>query len=171
MIYKSLSSWFYFRNHKIYLHFLLILPLEIISMGLCKKDVTPVLTHWSYVFLVLTHRSGVITWNSCSSVWYKTTVVSSVGNSHRSTGLRPTTLEEDRELFVDFSLILCLWIEISRHEDLQLFLTEFQTLVGSQNFGHQQWWSFVYGLPKLVANVISQFQYLVNTVVTASSLV
>ena len=26
------------------------------SMGLCKKDVTPLLTHWSYVFLALTHR-------------------------------------------------------------------------------------------------------------------
>ena len=25
------------------------------SMGLCKKDVTPLLTHWSYVFLALTH--------------------------------------------------------------------------------------------------------------------
>ena len=26
-----------------------------ISMGWCKKDVTPLLTHWSYVFLALTH--------------------------------------------------------------------------------------------------------------------
>ena len=26
-----------------------------ISMGLCKKDVTPSLVHWSYVFLALTH--------------------------------------------------------------------------------------------------------------------
>ena len=26
------------------------------SMGLCEKDVTPLLTHWSYVFLALTHR-------------------------------------------------------------------------------------------------------------------
>ena len=26
------------------------------SMGLCKKDVTPLLTHWSYVFRALTHR-------------------------------------------------------------------------------------------------------------------
>ena len=25
-------------------------------MGYCKKDVTPVLTHWSYVFLALTYR-------------------------------------------------------------------------------------------------------------------
>ena len=32
------------------------------SMGQCKKDVTPLLTHWSYVFLALTHRfdSGCI---------------------------------------------------------------------------------------------------------------
>ena len=28
----------------------------IISMGLCKKDVTPLLMHLSYVFLALTHR-------------------------------------------------------------------------------------------------------------------
>ena len=26
-----------------------------ISMALCKKDVTPLLTHWSYVFLALNH--------------------------------------------------------------------------------------------------------------------
>ena len=25
-------------------------------MGYCKKDVTPLLTHWSYVFLAITHR-------------------------------------------------------------------------------------------------------------------
>ena len=36
----------------------------------------------------------------------------SVGNSHRSTGPRPTTLEEDWKLFVDFSSILYLWFEI-----------------------------------------------------------
>ena len=39
-------------------------------------------------------------------------VENSVGNSHRSAGLRLTTLEEDREFFVDFSLILYLWFEI-----------------------------------------------------------
>ena len=31
-----------------------------ISMGLCKKDVTPLLSHWSYVFLSLTHRYEVV---------------------------------------------------------------------------------------------------------------
>ena len=30
--------------------------LNIISMGKYKKDVTPLLTHWSYVILALTHR-------------------------------------------------------------------------------------------------------------------
>ena len=33
----------------------------IISMGWCKKDVTPLLTHWSYVFLAQTHRSYPMT--------------------------------------------------------------------------------------------------------------
>ena len=42
----------------------------------------------------------------------------SVGNSHRSVSPRPTTLEEDRELFVNFSLILCLWFEI---QDLRAY--------------------------------------------------
>ena len=27
-----------------------------ISMGYCKKDLTPLLMHWSYIFLALTHR-------------------------------------------------------------------------------------------------------------------
>ena len=29
---------------------------DTMSMDQCKKDVTPLLTHWSYVFLTLTHR-------------------------------------------------------------------------------------------------------------------
>ena len=29
---------------------------EFISMGQCKKDVIPLLTHWSFVFFALTHR-------------------------------------------------------------------------------------------------------------------
>ena len=29
---------------------------QITTMGWCKKDVTPLLMHWSYVFVVLTHR-------------------------------------------------------------------------------------------------------------------
>ena len=31
-----------------------------ISMGLCKKDITPVLQQWNYVFLALTHRYTVM---------------------------------------------------------------------------------------------------------------
>ena len=41
----------------------------------------------------------------------KIRLTTSVGNSHRSAGPRPTTLEEDRKLFVDFSSIICLWCE------------------------------------------------------------
>ena len=29
------------------------------SMGYCKKDVTPLLTHWSYIFLELTHACHI----------------------------------------------------------------------------------------------------------------
>ena len=35
-----------------------------ISMGQCKKDVTALLMHWSYVFLALTHRFDRITTGS-----------------------------------------------------------------------------------------------------------
>ena len=30
--------------------------LWVIPMGVCKKDVTPLLTHWNYAFLALNHR-------------------------------------------------------------------------------------------------------------------
>ena len=32
-----------------------VTQLDCIAMGQCKKDVTPLLTHWSYIFLALTH--------------------------------------------------------------------------------------------------------------------
>ena len=56
------------------------------------------------------------------------TMACSVGNSHRSACPRPTTLEEDREILVDFTLILCLWFEIHGMRTYN-FLTEFQTLM------------------------------------------
>ena len=45
----------------------------------------------------------------------------SVGNSHRSAIPRPTTLEEDRERFADFSSILCLWFEIQAMRTYNFF--------------------------------------------------
>ena len=36
------------------------------SVDWCKKDVTPLLTHWSYVFLALTHRHDLFTAGSPS---------------------------------------------------------------------------------------------------------
>ena len=45
----QMSSWWLY----IYYHW----HYDLISMGSCKKDVTPLLTHWSYVFLAQTHRS------------------------------------------------------------------------------------------------------------------
>ena len=50
----------------------------------------------------------------------------SVGNSHRSAGPRPTTLEEDREIFVDFSSNFMFMIWDSRYEDLQFFWLSFK---------------------------------------------
>ena len=37
---------------------------ENLSMGLCKKDKTPLLTHWSFVFLALTHQYAVVSIDS-----------------------------------------------------------------------------------------------------------
>ena len=47
--------------------------------------------------------------------------ISRVGNSHLSAGLRPTTLEEDHDLFVDFSSILCLRFEIQSMRTYNFF--------------------------------------------------
>ena len=42
------------------------------------------------------------------------------------------------------------------HPKVSIYLAvRYKTKVGSQNFGHQQWWPFVHGLPKLVANSTS----------------
>ena len=58
LIYLHLFTWQWSIHAQ--LHLALIprvccLILRYISMGWCKKDVTPLLMHWSYVFLVLTH--------------------------------------------------------------------------------------------------------------------
>ena len=49
-------------------------------MGKCKKDITPLLTHWSYVFLALTHRNGVdyllVVCHLTSICWDKMDIVS-----------------------------------------------------------------------------------------------
>ena len=45
----------------------------------------------------------------------------SVGNSHRPASPRPTTLEKERKLFVDFSSILCLWFEIQAMRTYNIF--------------------------------------------------
>ena len=55
-----------------------------------------------------------------SRIFWVNEVNTSVGNTHWSASLRPTTLEKDWELFVDFSSILFM-IWDSSHEDLQLF--------------------------------------------------
>ena len=65
-------------------------------------------------------ETGALWWLSGRAVelvpeyllWSASHLSSSVGNSHRSASLRPTTLEEDWNLFADFSSILCLWFEI-----------------------------------------------------------
>ena len=35
-----------------------------ILMGQCKNDITPLLTHWKYLFLALTHRYVTWSWHS-----------------------------------------------------------------------------------------------------------
>ena len=40
------------------------------SMGKSNKDITPLLAHWSYVFLALTHRNEV-TWKDMFVFWFK----------------------------------------------------------------------------------------------------
>ena len=49
LLYHSRSSCFKILS-------VLSLVTQINLMGECKKDVTPLLTHWSYIFLAQTHR-------------------------------------------------------------------------------------------------------------------
>ena len=42
----------------------------LISMALCKKDLTPLLMHWSYVFLALSHRYTFL-WMHSFYIWHK----------------------------------------------------------------------------------------------------
>ena len=53
----SLRFWLIKKiNHnKMHFNQTLFMISTVISMGYCKKDVTPLLTHWSYIFLAITH--------------------------------------------------------------------------------------------------------------------
>ena len=68
--------------------------------------------------------------NQCQII-FNWTLRNSVGNSHRSTSPRPTTLEEGQELYVDLFSILCLWFWDSRYEDLQLFWLSLKHCLGT----------------------------------------
>ena len=50
----------------------IVMASHYISISYCKKDVTPLLTHLSYVFLALTHRYAIITIYPLTRrvVWY-----------------------------------------------------------------------------------------------------
>ena len=55
------------------------------SMGLYKKDVTPLLTHWSYVFVALTHRyitttDSMLDWYGTRSYFYPSILTNHVGS-------------------------------------------------------------------------------------------
>ena len=40
-------------------------------VGLVQEDVTPLLVHWSYVFLALTHRYGLMVWLLCTKIYFR----------------------------------------------------------------------------------------------------
>ena len=91
--------------------------------GLCHelRKILKLRLDYSNLILLLT-----LWWLNSQSFWptfsWKDLATTTVGNSHRSASPRPTTLEEDQELFVDFSSIPSMFmIWDSSHEDLQLF--------------------------------------------------
>ena len=73
--------------------------------------------------LMVTLFSEYCVWNMAFLV----NLFSSVPNYCQSVSPKQTTLEEDRELFKNFSSILCLWFEIQAG-GLTTFLVEFWTL-------------------------------------------
>ena len=73
--------------------------------------------YFVFIILIADHPKLMqTTQHSKSNHWYQLGGLlgdpGSVGNSHRSARPRPTALEEDRELLVAFSSILCLGFEI-----------------------------------------------------------
>ena len=55
------SCWVILTNNSVFTVSILgKIGLIINSMGLCKKDIAPLLTHWSYVFLALIYRNYII---------------------------------------------------------------------------------------------------------------
>ena len=80
----------------VHVHTCQVLLFSCIYMGWCKKDVTPLLTHWSYVFLALTHWYDLDTYvrnelfdgyemNMCMSVTYKQCLCNQIREKHRQT--------------------------------------------------------------------------------------
>ena len=65
----------------------------------------------------------------------------SVPNYCQSVSPKQTTLEEDRELFKNFSSILCLWFDIQGRRTDNFFLLSFEHWY----WGHQPWPSRSYG--------------------------
>ena len=74
---KIVSKWnarhcVYFRHMHVYMDTYIYIHVHV-SMGWCKKDVTPLPTHWSYAYLSLTHRYMITIYDygsSCSSQVY-----------------------------------------------------------------------------------------------------
>ena len=90
-------------------------------------------SHLSLTNSSIGYKIIVISVSKFWAAWVENWRGCSVGNSHRSASPRPTTLEEDRKIFVDFSSILCLWFEIQGMRTYN-FLTGFQTLCGWVDF-------------------------------------
>ena len=118
---KSGKNW---KNHKPYslnslqrslMLMIIFLILNILTMLIILNTPGTRPTKDISIEFGIRSKFGVLWFKMCLS---RPQQGSSVGNSHRSASLRPTTLEEDRELFVNFSLILCLWFEI---QDLRAY--------------------------------------------------
>ena len=62
-------------------------------MGLYKRDVTPVLMHWSYIFFVLTHGNNGYTVNYCISHSKDTTVYQQTNTAPAPTAVLLTKQE------------------------------------------------------------------------------
>ena len=98
-----------------------------IIVHICRPEVSSQYMYNSGYCPLCLHQSSANTyWDQGLSSLNSKDVLPSVGNSHRPVSPRPTTLKEDRELFVDFSSNFMFMIWDSRHEDLQLFGLSFK---------------------------------------------
>ena len=119
-------------------------------MGLCKIDVTPLLTHWSYVFLVLTHRyDNLSVWQSLTPLQTRKQSIRQLSQCYPSRNKRVThTVFKWLWRFSTYNPMKAFQIKKDIHKSINLTTVsvlaikelEWHTLSLNDEFPQKIWW-------------------------------